>query len=77
MKLDPPIGTDTATEADHSKLKSGPWPMRNLKRFRSAQAISDGRAFVQYRPRGRYELTTDVDFRYRLITAFAELPLAI
>jgi IS6 family transposase len=75
--VDPPIGTGTSLEADHSKLKSGPWPMRNLKRFRSAQAISEGHAFVQYLRRGRYELVTDVDFRYRLMTAFAELPLAI
>ena len=63
MKPDPPIGTDSAIEADHSKLKSGPWPMRNLKRFRSAQAIGEGHASVQYLRRGRYELVTDVDSR--------------
>jgi len=44
MKLNPPTGTDTAIEADHRKLKSVPWPMRDLKRFRSAQAISEGHA---------------------------------
>jgi IS6 family transposase len=49
----------------------------DLKWFRPAQAISEGHASVQYLRRGRYELATDVDPRYRLSTAFAELPLAI
>jgi len=44
MKLNLPTSTDTSIEADHRKLKSGPWPMRDLKRFRSAQAISEGHA---------------------------------
>jgi IS6 family transposase len=64
-------------EADHGKLKSRLWPMRGLKRFRSAQVISAWHAFVQNLRRGDYELATDVDFRYRLTTAFAELALAI
>jgi hypothetical protein len=32
---------------------------------------------VQNPRRAHYELATDVDFRYRLTTAFAELALAI
>jgi hypothetical protein len=44
MKLNPPTGTDTPTEADHRKLKSEPWPMRDLKRFQSAHVISEGHA---------------------------------
>jgi IS6 family transposase len=64
-------------EADHGKLKFRLRPMRGLKRFRSAQVISAGHAFVQNLRRGHYELATDVDSRHRLTTAFAELVLAI
>src|ERR687885_261333 len=58
-------------EADHGKLKSRLRPMRGLKRFRSAQVISAGHAFVQNLRRSHYELATDVASRYRLTTAFA------
>ncbi len=64
-------------EADHGKLKARLRPMRGLNRFRSAQVISAGHAFIQNLRRGHYELATDVDSRYRLTTAFAELALAI
>jgi transposase-like protein len=64
-------------EADHGKLKSRLRPMRGLKRFRSAQVISAGHAFVQNLRRSHYELATDVHSRHRLTTAFTELALAI
>ena len=64
-------------EADHGKLKSRLRPMRGLKRFRSAQVISAGHAFIQNLRCNHYELATDVASRHRLTTAFAELALAI
>ena len=64
-------------ETDHGRLKSRLRPMRGLKRFRSAQVISVGHAFVQNLRRGHYELGIDVDYRHRLATAFAELVLAL
>jgi len=64
-------------EADHSKLKSRLRPMRGLKRCQSAQVISAGHALVQTLRRDHYERATDVDSRYRLTNAFAELALAI
>jgi IS6 family transposase len=51
--------------------------MRGLKRLRSAQVICAGHAFVQNLRRGHYELDLDVDSRYRLPAAFAELALTI
>jgi transposase, IS6 family len=51
--------------------------MRGLKRFRSAQVISAGHAFIQNLHRGHYELGTDVDSRHRIPHAFTELALAI
>jgi IS6 family transposase len=64
-------------ETDHGRLKSRLRPMRGLKRFRSAQVISVGHAFVQNLRRGHYELGIDVNYRHRLATAFAELVLAV
>jgi transposase, IS6 family len=61
---------------DHGRLKSRLRPMRGLKRFRSAQVISAGHAFVQNLRRGHYELGADVDPRHR-IHAFTELARAI
>jgi transposase, IS6 family len=51
--------------------------MHGLKRFRSAQVISAGHAFVQSLRRGHYEFGTDIASRHRLATAFAELALAV
>jgi transposase, IS6 family len=64
-------------EADHGRLKARLGPMRGLKRFRSAQVISAGHAFVQNLRRGHYELATDVNPRHRLTTAVAQLALAV
>ena len=64
-------------EADHGRLKSRLRPMRGLKRFRSAQVVSAGHAFVQNIHRGHYELGTDVDSRHRILHAFTELTRAI
>jgi transposase, IS6 family len=51
--------------------------MRGLKRFRSAQVISAGHAFIQNLYRGHYELGADVDSRRRIPHAFTELTRAI
>ena len=40
-------------EADHGRLKAWLRPMRGLKRFRSAQTLAAGHAFVQNMHRGR------------------------
>ena len=64
-------------ESDHARLKSRLWLMRGLKRLRSARVISAGHAFVQNLRRSHYELGLDIDPRYRLPAAFAELALAI
>ena len=64
-------------EADHGKLKSRLRPMRGLKRFRSAQVISAGHAFVQNLRRGHYELGVDTDPKRLLSAAFTELAVAI
>ncbi len=64
-------------ESDHSRLKARLGPMRGLKRLRSARVVSAGHAFIQNLRRGHYELSVDVDPRYRLLAAFAELALAI
>jgi transposase, IS6 family len=64
-------------EADHSRLKARLRPMRGLKRFRSAAAITAGQAFVQNLRRGHYELATDVSPPLRLAAAFSELAMAM
>ncbi len=64
-------------ESDHSQLKARLRPMRGLKRFRSAQTVSSGHAFVQNIRRGHYELGVDADPRLRVSAAFVELALAI
>jgi transposase, IS6 family len=60
-----------SVEADHSRLKARLWPMRGLKRLRSARVISTGHAFIQNLRRGHYELGVDVDPRHQLSAAFA------
>jgi transposase, IS6 family len=74
--MDSPDATDEI-EADHGRLKARLGRMRGLKRFRSAQVISAGHAFVQNLRRGHYELATDVNPRHRLATAVAQLALAV
>ena len=64
-------------EADHARLKARLRPMRGLKRFRSAERLAAGHAFVQNLRRGHYELATDVSPPFRLATAFSELALAM
>ncbi len=64
-------------ESDHGRLKSWLRPMRGLKRLRSTRVISIGHAFVQNIRRGHYEFGLDVCPPSRLLTAFAELALAI
>jgi IS6 family transposase len=51
--------------------------MGGLKRFRSAERLAAGHAFVQNLYRGHYELATDVSPPLRLATAFSELALAM
>jgi transposase-like protein len=64
-------------EADHAGLKARLRPMRGLKRFRSAERIAAGHAFVQNLRRGHYELATDVSPPLRPAAAFSELALAM
>jgi transposase, IS6 family len=64
-------------EADHARLKARLRPMGGLKRFRSAERLAAGHAFVQNLYRGHYELATDVSPPLRLATAFSELALAM
>ena len=68
---------NNSVEADHSRLKARWWPMRGLKRLRSARVISTGHAFIQNLRRGHYELGVDADPRHQLSAAFAELALAV
>ncbi len=68
---------NTRIESDHSQLKARLRPMRGLKRFRSAQIVGSGHAFVQNIRRGHYELAVDVEPRLRVSTAFTELTLAV
>jgi IS6 family transposase len=63
-------------EANHGRLKARLRPMRGLKRFRSAERLAAGHAFVQNLRRGHYELATDVAPPLRLATA-SELALAM
>ena len=60
-------------EADHSRLKAWLRPMRSLKRFRSAQTLAAGHAFVQNVRRGHYEIATDEPAHDRLRVAFNEI----
>ena len=46
-------------EADHGRLKAWLRPMRSLKRFRSAQTLAAGHAFVQNLRRGSFEVSAD------------------
>ena len=64
-------------EADHARLKARLRPMRGLTRFRSAEVVASGHAFVQNLRRGHYELATEVPPALRVATAFAELALAM
>jgi IS6 family transposase len=58
-------------EADHSRLKAWLRPMRGLRRFRSAQTLAEGHAFVQNLCRGHYEIATDEPEHDRLRIALA------
>ena len=62
-------------EADHGRLKARLLPMRRLKRFRSAQTLAAGHAFIQNLRRGHYEIATDEPVHNRLHIAFTELAL--
>ncbi|TCJ32697.1 MULTISPECIES: IS6 family transposase [unclassified Parafrankia] len=64
-------------EADHGRLKARLRPMRGLKRLRSVQTISAGRALVQNIRRGYYELAAGTDPQLRLQAAFTELARAV
>jgi IS6 family transposase len=64
-------------EADHAPLKARLRPMRGLTRFRSAEVIAGGHAFVQNLRRGHYELAPDACPPLRLAAAFAELAQAM
>jgi len=64
-------------EADHSRLKAWLRPIRGLKRFRSAQTLGAGHAFVQNLRRGHYEIATDEPVRDRLRIAFNALAASI
>ena len=64
-------------EADHARLKARLRPMRGLTRFRSAEVIAGGHAFVQNLRRGHYELATDASPLLRLAAEFTELAQAM
>ena len=64
-------------EADHRRLKARLWPMRGLKRHRSARILAAGHAFVQNLRRGHYDIAADVPTCHRLRTVFDELALTI
>jgi transposase, IS6 family len=64
-------------EADHSRLKAWLRPMRGLKRFRSAQTLAAGHAFVQNLRRDHYEIATDEPVRDRLRITFNALAASI
>jgi hypothetical protein len=51
--------------------------MRGLTRFRSAEVLAAGYAFVQNLRRGHYELATEVSPQLRLARAFSKLALAM
>ncbi len=64
-------------EADHGRLKAWLRPMRGLKRFRSAQTLAAGHAFVQNLRRGHYEIATDEPAHERLRIAFDALAAGV
>ena len=64
-------------EADDGRLKAWLRPMRSLKRFRSAQTLAAGHAFVQNLRRGRHEIATDEPAHDRLRIAFDALAPSI
>ena len=64
-------------EADHSQLKARLRPMRGLQRFRSAQTVSTGHAFVQNLRRGHYEITTKEPVHARVRVAFKHLAAVV
>jgi transposase-like protein len=64
-------------ESDHARLKARLRHMRGLSRFRSAEVIAGGHAFVQNLRRSHYELATDTAPPLRLATAFTELALVM
>jgi transposase, IS6 family len=64
-------------EADHGRLTARLWPMRGLKRHRSARILAAGHAFVQNLRRGHYDIAIEVPSRHRLRVAFDDLALAI
>jgi IS6 family transposase len=68
---------NNSIEADHSRLKARLRPMRGLRRFRSAQTVTAGHAFVQNLRRGHYEIATHEPVHARVRTAFEELAQAI
>jgi transposase, IS6 family len=68
---------NNSVEADHARLKARLRPMRGLARFRSAEVIAGGHAFVQNLRRGHYELATEVPSSLRVATAFTGLALAM
>jgi transposase, IS6 family len=51
--------------------------MRGLKRFRSAQTLAAGHAFVQNMRRGHYEIAADEPARDRLRIAFDALAASV
>ena len=64
-------------EADHSRLKQRPRPMRGLRTDRTAQVIIAGLGFMQNVRRVHYELGADAVRPLRVATAFDELAQAI
>jgi IS6 family transposase len=64
-------------EADHGRLKSWLRPMRSLKRFRSAQTLAAGHAFVQNLRGGHYEIAADEPAHDRLRLAFDALAVCL
>ncbi len=69
--------TNNPVEADHGRLKAWLRPMRGLKRFRSAQTLAAGHAFVQNLRRGHYEIATDEPAHERLRIAFDALAAGV
>ena len=67
----------TPIEADHGRLKAWLRPMRGLKRFRSAQTLAAGHAFVQNLRRGHYEIATDEPAHDRLRITFNALAASV
>jgi hypothetical protein len=64
-------------EADHARLKARLRPIRGLTRFRSAEVIAGGHAFVQNPRGGHYEFAPDACPPLRLAAAFTELAQAM